>query len=204
MTQCRNFICHIGIAAGTSVGGVTCFGTGGGCHSCVIVVTGSRNFLIGGIVASRAVLVCFVTCLGTGGGLGCNLSQGVAQGIALGFFTLCTGFRYSTGSIRPIVLTCRFTLFTFSCVPHSVGRTVIVGPRTRSQISAIRMFQLGRGDGDFVIANALDKLVSNGLSASLGFDHAGAFAVDIGTACGGVDITSGGINGAIYQNFSIL
>ena len=78
----------VSVTARASVGHHASFSTGGclGFGSSV-VVSGCCHFLISGIIASRAVLVCFITCLGTGGCLSFNLSQSVT--ISLDLFGVC-------------------------------------------------------------------------------------------------------------------
>ena len=73
--------CIIGVAVTTStgVGGVTVNSAGRSSDSGYIVVSGSCDLSIGGVIANRAVLVCNVTGLGTGSSLVLDLSQNVAR-----------------------------------------------------------------------------------------------------------------------------
>ena len=65
----------ISITTCTSVSGVTCLGTSGSGYLGFVAMTGCFHFLVSGIIASRAVLVCFITCLSTSGCLCLNLDQ---------------------------------------------------------------------------------------------------------------------------------
>ena len=78
VTGCGNYIIGIGVATYTGVGGVAICLASGGCDYSIILVSCCGNFLEGGVVANRAVLICVVTGLDAGGFLSLDLSQGVA------------------------------------------------------------------------------------------------------------------------------
>ena len=63
-------------------------------------VTGSLDLLVGGVIASRAVLVCVPTSLGTGGSLSLNLGQSVAEFLYQNLTTNSAGLSSGTSSLR--------------------------------------------------------------------------------------------------------
>ena len=66
MTKCRNFIIYVAVTTnGTSVGGVTGFGTSGVGYYCLVIVAKCINFIVNVTIATNGTSVGGVTCFGT-------------------------------------------------------------------------------------------------------------------------------------------
>ena len=110
---------------------------------------------------------------------------------------VCTNFGFLTGCGSAGNM-----IGTYTGSPRCIFIGIGIG--RRCYIATITIHQFGRGNGNLGVSCTLNQLISNGFRSFFNYCLSVTGAVDFRTSCGGIQVTSAGIQGTIYQDFSRL